>query len=87
MAFHCLGPRGVAEMEYTYSGFCACVLILKHGHGVLKLFSSLCCTSSTIYFWPSIKCHCLQFNFFPAKFDCFILALMHLINAEMWNGD
>ena len=41
MAFHCLQSRGVAEMEYTYSGFCACVLILWHGHGVLKFFSSL----------------------------------------------
>ena len=44
MAFHCLGSRGVAEMEYTYSGFCACVVILWDGHGVLKFFSSLCCT-------------------------------------------
>ena len=38
MAFHCLGSRGVAEMEYTYSGFCACVVILWDGHGVFKFF-------------------------------------------------
>ena len=44
MAFHCLWSQGVAEMEYTYSGFCVCLLILWHGHGVLKFFSSLCCT-------------------------------------------